>query len=238
MSMIRDKAYSGNTGNRYADAQYDVREGMGLIGPYLLTFYTQSVGDKSDFLVFPVAPRDIKAEYAYRYNEFEIVGAGEAAIRGGLKLASLTFESFFPRDYDPTLVDGYYWGGFGLKKPWEFEQLIHQIRVLGRPVQLVIGGTNINWTATIRDFRIEHRGGEPGDLYFSIDFKKHYPINVEKREADSPALGRTRPKPVQAAPSVGKAVRDGTSGATKTDPGWFVPSRGYTMDGINFVTVE
>lgn len=189
----------------------DTRGGRGEIGPFLLVYYQDATSNLQDFIVFPVAPSDIQATYGHIFTDFEIVGLGEAAIRGGDRLASLVFSSFFPRDYD-TYVDDYYTLNGGLKAPYEYEQIIHKIRQVGRPCQLLIGGTNINWTCQIRSFTIEHRGGEPGDIYYTIEFKKHRFITLEKRQADSPAPApQPRPRPAmnEGAPNLGEAVNQG-----------------------------
>jgi hypothetical protein len=199
-------------GNSWAP---ELRGAKGEIGPFILVYYTDRQKDHSDFFFFPVPPTDVQAQYGHTFSDFEVVGLGEAAMRGGDKLASLSLESFFPMQYDRTLVDGYY-ANAKLPKPYEFEQIIHQIRIIGRPCQLIIGGTNINWTCMIRDFRVEHRGGEPGDIYFGIDFKKHRLISVEKRKAGAAAGGSNRPTMSQGAPNIGKAL----AAARRVKGGW------------------
>lgn len=183
----------------------DTRSGRGEIGPFLLVYFTAPKGEHSDFIFFPVPPSDLQAQYGHSFSDFDIVGLGEASLRGGDKLASLTLESYFPLDKDPTMVDGYY-RYRRLPRPYEFEQIIHKIRAIGRPCQLIVGGTNINWTCMIRDFRVEHRGGEPGDIYFSLDLKKHRVISVEKRVAGAMSGGNNRPTMSQGAPNIGKAL--------------------------------
>ncbi|ASS74076.1 hypothetical protein CIG75_03135 [Tumebacillus algifaecis] len=199
------------------------------IGPFLLTYWDEVGSQRA--LVFPVAPQNINVKYAHEYHEVSVLGQGQTAFRGGDQLAELSFSSFFPRDYDQTLVDTWFYKNAGsLKSPQEFERIIHEIRQVGKPSRLMIGGTFFNADVMIRSFDVEHRGGEPGDVYFTITFKKHRALSVKKTEpkqAADPASGAGRP-PSAPAPKTHTVV----SGDTL----WALAKR-YLSDGAKYMEI-
>ncbi|TCP57979.1 LysM domain-containing protein [Tumebacillus sp. BK434] len=183
--------------------------GTGQIGPFLLTYWDQ-VG-VSRTLAFPVAPAQISVKYAHEFQESSVLGLGQTAFRGGDQLAELSFSSFFPRDYDRTLVDTWaYSSPESLKSPQEFERIIHEIRQVGKPSRLTIGGTYFNADVMIRTFDVEHRGGEPGDVYFTITFKKHRTLTVKKTDPKQGTSSGSERPPSAPAPKTHTVVSGDT----------------------------
>ncbi|WP_220353022.1 LysM peptidoglycan-binding domain-containing protein, partial [Halobacillus trueperi] len=67
----------------------------------------------------------------------------------------------------------------------------------GKPVRLLISGTPINTLVRITSFVPQVRGGEPGDIYFDIEFRKHKEVKVRKvsvKKKPSPRPSKPKPK--------------------------------------------
>jgi len=51
----------------------------------------------------------------------------------------------------------------------------------GLPVRFIVTGTPINMAVTIRNFEYEERGGEPEDVYYTLDLKEYIFLSVAKK---------------------------------------------------------
>lgn len=120
-------------------------------------------------LQFPVNPESFQVTTGGNtFNDVQVLGKGEITVIGNEQLSTVTFSSFFPRDYDEG-----YCSTTDIPDPYDAVRKIERMRLLKRPVRLIISGTNINVSCTIRQFDYEERGGEPGDVYFTIQFKAY-----------------------------------------------------------------
>ena len=57
---------------------------------------------------------------------------------------------------------------------------INRWRTSGKPVKILITETDINMYATIRKFDYREKGGEPGDVYYDIEFKEFEFIKIRE----------------------------------------------------------
>ena len=122
------------------------------------------------------------------FTDISVIKGGERTVIGDPNLRSVAFSSFFPRDYDSS-----YCAYSNIPDPWEAVEQIEQWRSSGNPVKLLITGTNINMYSTIRTFNYEERGGEPGDIYYDMEFKEFPFINIREIVQDnSNALNKTQ----------------------------------------------
>lgn len=122
------------------------------------------------------------------FTDANVIKGGERTVIGDSKLRIVSFSSFFPRDYDPSYCEH-----SDFPDPWDIVNTIEQWRSSGKPVKLLITGTDINMYCTIRKFNYEERGGEPGDIYFDIEFKEFVFINIREIVQDnSNALNKTQ----------------------------------------------
>ncbi|MFD1135576.1 LysM peptidoglycan-binding domain-containing protein [Paenibacillus urinalis] len=50
----------------------------------------------------------------------------------------------------------------------------------GKPVRFIVTNTPINLAVTIRSFTYEERGGEPGDIYYTLTLKEYVFVSFRK----------------------------------------------------------
>lgn len=153
-----------------------------------------------DRLQLPVNPESVKISSPFGHEDVSVAQLGETTIIGERLPLEFSFESFFPRDYNPTYCEY-----SDIPDPWEAVKQIERFRDTRRQLRLTITGTPYNLHATIRDFQIEpERAGNPGDIYFSISLKEYKHVEIKKIKTSATATKVTasspRPssKPVQA----------------------------------------
>lgn len=117
-----------------------------------------------------------------------VIKGGERTIIGDKKLSKVAFSSFFPKHYDASFCER-----TKIPDPWEAVKQIEKWRATGKPVKILITGTNINMYASIPKFEYKEKGGEPGDVYYSIEFTEFKFISIREVVTDnSKALQKTK----------------------------------------------
>lgn len=152
--------------------------------------------NRAELLRLPVNPKSIRYDLGKMgFHDVEIAALGEFTVIGNQQLFGISFESFFPRDYNAAYCE---YENF--PDPWSCVNMIKNWAISGNPMRLTIPGTPINLACTIRDFVIDaERGGEPGDIYYSITFKEYKFISVKQVQttsantAKAAASGKKRP---------------------------------------------
>lgn len=143
----------------------------------------------AEVLWFPVNPESISVSSTHGYEDIEISNLGEYTILGNNRLREITISSFFPRDYH-----GSYCNYSNLKDPWETAAKVEGWQRSGRPIRFIVTGTPINMAVTIRNFEYEERGGEPGDVYFTLSMKEHVFIAMSKKKDPNAKAATAAPK--------------------------------------------
>lgn len=154
-----------------------------------MDFYliTSEFGD----LQFPVNPEEVKVITEAMVSTVDINDLGEIDQHTGEKLPVFAFSSFLPKHYDS------YCQYQSIPDPNETAEKLDRIRESGKPVRLLISGTPINTLVRITSFVPQVRGGEPGDIYFDIEFRKHKEVKVRKvsvKKKPSPRPSKPKPK--------------------------------------------
>ena len=127
-------------------------------------------------LKFPVNPSEFTiSDGGLETHVINVIKGGERIIIGDKKLEKIAFSSFFPKHYDPTYCEYR-----KLPKPWQSVKKLEKWRNSGKPVKLLITGTNINMYAVITKFEYGEKGGEPGDVYYSIEFSEFTFIKIRE----------------------------------------------------------
>ncbi|QOT13737.1 LysM peptidoglycan-binding domain-containing protein (plasmid) [Paenibacillus sp. JNUCC32] len=130
----------------------------------------------AEVMWLPVNPDTIAVASVHGYEDIEVSNLGEYTIIGNGRQKEFTLSSLFPRDYNasfcehPRLLD-----------PWEYVKTIERWQRSGKPVRYIVTNTPINIAVTIRNFEYEERGGEPGDIYYTLDLKEYTFIKVAKK---------------------------------------------------------
>lgn len=165
-----------------------------------------------DLFELPVNPQEVTITYPGNPTNYDVEGIGEIVIPRKVKLATLSFESFFPREavYQTVL------NSESAYTPEWYVQFFRRMQSKGQPFQLTIsrGGDDL-WVyeekqydnsllgnlkefffpdkdqnpkyhtlhqdyfntvlpqAIILDFSITDKGGEPGDIYYSMTISEY-----------------------------------------------------------------
>jgi len=130
----------------------------------------------------PVNPSEITVESAFGFEDVTVSNFGERTIIGNNRLSSISFSSFFPRDFNAS-----YCAYSDLPDPWTAARTIERWQKSGKPVRFVVtGAAAINMAVTIRNISYGERGGQPGDVYFTLDLKQ-YNFGKLSRKSDTVA---------------------------------------------------
>lgn len=139
-----------------------------------------SYNNGAEKLRLPVNPASIKIKTAFSYSDITITHFGEYTVIGERGAAEISFESFFPREYNASYCE---YADF--PAPSECVRTIERWRDTRKPIRLVVTGTDINYAATVRDFPIEvQRAGSPGDIYYSLSLKEYRFLDVSAQPKD------------------------------------------------------
>lgn len=128
------------------------------------------------YLRLPVNPPEITLTSPFGINNIKVAGLGEISIPGERELKTVSFDSFFPRDYNPNYCE---YSGF--PKPKDWVKQIESWRDTRKNIRLIISGTDISIPVLISVFDIQpERAGHVGDIYYSIEFIEFKAPSVRK----------------------------------------------------------
>jgi LysM repeat protein len=140
----------------------------------------------------PVNPESITVSSPFGFEDINVNRLGEITIIGERELKEYSFESFLPRDYNPTFCEY-----TNIPKPWDVVNTLERWRDSRKPCRLIVTGTPINTPVTIRDFEYEpDKAGSPGDIYFSITLKEYRFVSFAKVNTSGTAA-KVSPKPAR-----------------------------------------
>lgn len=156
-------------------------------------------------LQLPVLPPEITIKWERQIETVSILNLGEVDFTTGRKLQEISFSSFFPVEYTPT-----YCRYADIPSPAEAYMTLdgwcaarNTDYVPDRPVRLMIVGTslNINMLVLITSLEAKDRGGEPGDIYYSLACREWRDIKVrtevEQRSRNNRPNLKAKPKTIE-----------------------------------------
>jgi LysM repeat protein len=124
-----------------------------------------------DRILFPVNPSSFSVTKDTQFQDINVVNYGEVTIAGTPKQYSVSFSSFFPRDYNPS-----YCHTPNFLAPYDATNKIINWMHASTVLYLTVTNTDITFPVTVRSFTYHENGGEPGDVYFDISFKQYRPL--------------------------------------------------------------
>jgi len=116
----------------------------------------------------PVNPEEINITYPSNNQTFEVLDTGEIVVPMPPGLTEVQFESFFPADMDDPYTIG---GG----SPGSIVRALTNAKKRKRKGRLIISRSELfdtNLRCIIEEFSTTDKGGEPGDIYYSIMLKE------------------------------------------------------------------
>lgn len=132
----------------------------------------------------PVNPSEVTITYPGNLSNYDVEGIGEIIIPRLPKLATVTFDSFFPREGVYTTLSSL----ASFYSPEWYYTFFRRLQKLKETFRLTIvrqyensasGTPSMNNfdtvfnSAVLMDFSITDKGGEPGDIYFSMSISEY-----------------------------------------------------------------
>lgn len=117
----------------------------------------------------PVNPEEIKITHPSNNKTYEVLDVGEIVVPMSPGLQEVSWDSFFPSSFD----DPYTIGG---TSPRAIVKALEKAKTNRTPGRLVITRSELfdtNLRCIIEDFDLIDKGGEPGDMYYSITLKEY-----------------------------------------------------------------
>jgi LysM repeat protein len=124
----------------------------------------------------PVPPADLKIRHEKLSETVEFINVGEVEFTSGKKIRSISFSSFWPREFDAS-----YCQSQDIPDPSEISAKIDEWVDQGKPIRLIIADTEINQLMTVVEYEHGVRGGEE-DRHYSMTL--HTYVEVKVRTAD------------------------------------------------------
>lgn len=118
----------------------------------------------------PVNPEELKIEYPTDHETHNVLGKGEIIVprRPSLKIAS--WESFFPGSPLESYVNQ------GAMEPKDYEKYFSKALRTKQKCRLIItrsGSYDTNLRCVVSKFETADQGGEPGDIYYSVELTEY-----------------------------------------------------------------
>jgi hypothetical protein len=141
-----------------------------------------------DLIELPVNPQDVTITYPANPTNYDVEGVGDVVIPRIPKLANVTFDSFFPREavfITGANSDSWY-------SPEWYVNFFRNLQLSREPFELtIVRGSDIYYEgdsvfpthqqyfdtvfdkAVLLDLSISDKGGEPGDVYYSMTISEY-----------------------------------------------------------------
>lgn len=140
------------------------------------------------YLQLPVNPEKISITSPFGLETVKIASLGEIAKIGERGFKQMSFNSFFPRDYNSSYCE---YEDFLL--PFKWVEQIEKWRDERRNIRLIITGTPISIPVFISEFTIDPKpAGSPGDVYYSITLAEFRPQVVRELGTNKKAKGEVK----------------------------------------------
>lgn len=139
-------------------------------------------------VAFPVNPAELMLQREGNNETTEIISLGEINMLKAAKLASISFECFFPANANGSYVLTK--GDF--RPPNFYIDFIEVIRKAKKPCRFIVSDTKINILASIETFNYGIKAGPLGEIYYTLALKEYVSYGV--KEVKTTDYGSNRPK--------------------------------------------
>jgi LysM repeat protein len=162
---------------------------------------------------FPINPETISVTQGRTFTEIPVIGLDSVMGAGNLAPVVLSWDGYFPAVYDATLCN------YVPERPdlsvRRIEKWLGKVGTgQGKPVPLraVVTSTYFSRLMVLTEFETQFRGGEPGDVYYTISLQswRQQTIRIETLTSATPPKASTPRPPKGTAPKTHKVVRGDT----------------------------
>ena len=174
--------------------------------------YYLSFNNNEERLRLPVIPSSFEVSIPHQNTTINITNLGEINLIGKTGLATMTIESFFPKQqYSFCLYKDF-------PHPYDCIKLLLKWKESGKPIRVIVTETPINYAMAIESITYSEVDGT-GDVYFILELKEYKFIKASNVATTITAKGTTLKIP-------------NTKRETKPAPSEYVVKKGDTLWGI------
>ena len=127
----------------------------------------------SDKIMLPVNPESFAFTEKHNNTSVNVNSIGEVNLLGKRDLKTGTISSHFPKR------DRNYANNSGRQAPYTYINKLLSWKSSGKPVQLIITGTKINFQVTIETLKYGEQDGT-GDVYYDLTLKEYRAGEIKK----------------------------------------------------------
>lgn len=139
-----------------------------------------SYNNGEEKLRLPVPPASFRIQRGTTINVINVNNVGEVGVIGKGRLATISLASFFPKQRYPFVQYS------NFPAPYDCVAMIEKWRNSGKPIRLLITGTDINMACMIEAFQYGEQDGT-GDVYFELSLIEYRFITVKATEKTTSA---------------------------------------------------
>lgn len=127
----------------------------------------------SDKFMLPVNPESFAFTEKHNNTSVNVNSIGEVNLLGKRDLKTGTISSHFPKR------DRNYANNSGRQAPYTYINKLLSWKSSGKPIQLIITGTKINFQVTIETLKYGEQDGT-GDVYYELTLKEYRAVEIKK----------------------------------------------------------
>lgn len=141
----------------------------------------------SDKIMLPVNPESFAFTEKHNNTSVNVNSIGEVNLLGKRNLKTGTISSHFPKR------DRNYANNSGRQAPYTYINKLLSWKSSGKPVQLIITGTKINFQVTIETLKYGEQDGT-GDVYYDLTLKEYRAVEIKKTKLKETKKKKTTKK--------------------------------------------
>lgn len=141
----------------------------------------------SDKIMLPVNPESFAFTEKHNNTSVNVNSIGEVNLLGKRDLKTGTISSHFPKR------DRNYANNSGRQAPYTYINKLLSWKSSGKPVQLIITGTKINFQVTIETLKYGEQDGT-GDVYYDLTLKEYRAVEIKKTKLKKTKKKKSKPK--------------------------------------------
>ncbi|HBJ1645649.1 LysM peptidoglycan-binding domain-containing protein [Clostridium botulinum] len=128
-----------------------------------------SINEGNEGFVLPVLPQEIEISDSGDNKTHNVINLGEVNVINIPKLTKISFKSYFPRNDEPYVNDKHFF------RPHEYMNRLNIWRQNAEKIRFIFIGSEfeINDLFSIENLKFTEKGGEVGDIYYSIELKRY-----------------------------------------------------------------
>lgn len=141
----------------------------------------------SDKFMLPVNPESFAFTEKHNNTSVNVNSIGEVNLLGKRDLKTGTISSHFPKR------DRNYANNSGRQAPYTYINKLLSWKSSGKPIQLIITGTKINFQVTIETLKYGEQDGT-GDVYYDLTLKEYRAVEIKKTKLKETKKKKSKPK--------------------------------------------